>query len=149
MNINKTNYNYHKKLFNLLSNFQFGLIGMNKDAPLHPSNVLEDIEKQSFSLAIKSLKIGLGDCIAMINHLSKVQKSDLNNILKGNDFSTIEILTFKIRNTFKKIIKRGRIKNEKEYYVIIEILSDVEDDISTEERLKLNELISTFETKIK
>jgi hypothetical protein len=149
MNINKSNYSYHKKLFNLLINFQFGLMNLTIDVQFHPSNVLESFEKKSLTLAIKGLKMGLGDCLTMGSHLSKEQKNDLNKTLKENDFPTLEVLAFKIRNTFKRVIKRGRIKNKEEYYIIIEILSDMEYEISIEERLKLNELVSDFESKIK
>ncbi len=150
MKINKGNYEYYKKLFNLLTEFQFNQIPIifSQDSPIHPSNVLESFEKESIALAIKGLKEGFPDSLTIANLLSKKQKEELNQILKTNGFPTIEVLNFKIHNTYKRVIKRNRIKNEVEYYIIIEILSDVEYQISTEERLNLNTLISNFESKI-
>ena len=138
MKINKTNYEYYKKLFNLLTEFQFSLmpISFSKDSPIHPFNVLENFEKQSISLAIKGLKEGFPDALTMANHLSKEQKEKLNQVLKTNGFPPIEVLNFKIRNTYKRVLKRNRIKNEAEYYVIVELISDVEFEISKEELAK-------------
>jgi hypothetical protein len=123
-------------------------ISFSKDSTIHPSNVLENFEKQSISLAIKGLKEGFPDALTMSKHLSKEQKEKLNQILKTNGFPSIEVLNFKIRNTYKRVLKRNRIKNEAEYYIIIEILSDVEYEISNIEQLHLNTLISNFESKI-
>lgn len=121
---------------------------LSKDSPIHPSNILENFERQSISLAIRGLKEGFPDALTMANQLSKEQKEKLNQILKTNGFPSIEVLNFKIRNTYKRVIKRNRIKNEAEYYIIIEILSDVDYEISNIEQQHLNTLISNFESKI-
>ncbi len=50
-------------------------------------------------------------------------------------------------SSYKRIIKRGHVRNETEYYVVNGILIDQGNAISDEERAHLQKLIDAYETK--
>ncbi|MDQ8188548.1 hypothetical protein [Pelagicoccus sp. SDUM812002] len=53
------------------------------------------------------------------------------------------------RGSMKKILKRGKIRNEDEAIAVNGLLSNVDDStVSSEDRKKLEELLQTFEQKL-
>jgi hypothetical protein len=143
--INKSTYQYYKKLHAILWEFQAKQWGMDSDVDSSPVKVLERWEKRSESMARKGLKETLRDTLTQMIDYPEDIKTEMNKNLKQNNYPTIQLLSAQIRNTPKKVISRGKIKDDDEYYVIKEFLDDLESDISTEEREKFNEIIIDFE----
>ena len=49
----------------------------------------------------------------------------------------------------KKVLEKGKIKNLDEYYIIKEILDDLEYEITESERIDLNKIFGEFERNYK
>ncbi|MEO1218703.1 MAG: hypothetical protein AAFY45_34545, partial [Bacteroidota bacterium] len=83
------------------------------------------MEKESFSLAKKGLKMGMSDLIQMVNGQSEAFKKELNELLIASDLPSLKRLNAQIKNIAQKVLKRGEIKSESEYYIIKEVLIDL------------------------
>lgn len=144
--LTKETYSLYKKIFQVVWEAinENQLIPLN--SPIHPYNVLEDFEKKSSNkMAIKSLRLGLNDCMMMLRDMSIESKQKLDQRLKKENLCTLNQLVFFYKKIEQKIIKRGRIKNEEEYRMVIEILNDLSSEIDDLEREKLSYLLVEFE----
>ena len=89
------------------------------------------------------------DTLIGLKYLSTEQQKELELDLNSNSFPSIEVLTAKIKNLPNKVIKRGKIKNLEEFYVIKEILDDIDYVLSAAEITVLNQLFAEFEATYK
>jgi hypothetical protein len=145
MKINKSNYVFYKGVFKVIWEFQAIYYEMDPNSRTSPINVLESWEKESESIARRGLREGLRDSLTALNHFTDESKIELNNNLISKNFPSINILTSQIRNVPKKVLKNGKIKNLNEYYIIKEILCDLEYEIDESERIDLNKIFEEYE----
>lgn len=145
LKINKDNYQYYKSIFSIIWEFQAECANIDKNVDYSPINVLNSWEKESISKAQKGLKAGLLDALTEIKDLPQNYLSDLNKKLLDKGFPKIEMLISEIKNIPEKVLKRGRILNIAEYYVIKEVLDDVENNMNIDSRNKLSDLFAKFE----
>ena len=143
--INKSNYEFYKGIFKVIWEFEAKYAKMNPNADFSPIKVLENWEKESDSLARRGLREGLRDSLTQLKNLPSELRTELNNNLIINSFPSINILTSQIRKVPKKVLGIGKIKNLEEYYVIKEVLDDLEYEITKSERTELNRLLGEFE----
>lgn len=129
--------------------FQAKYYKMDPNVEFSPLNVLRNWEKQSDSLARRGLKEGLRDSLTGLKDLPNELKVELNNNLTSNNFPSLNILTSQIWNVPKKVLDKGKIKDLDEYYVIKEVLDDIDYDITETERTELNKTIGEFELNYK
>jgi hypothetical protein len=131
--INEENYEYYKKIAEVIWDFQF------KDYPVEingenlPINVLNKWEQKSKSLARRGLKAGLIDSLMMLKDANEEYILRLNEQLIKSDLPGVNKL------------RRRKIKNLDEYYIIKEIIDDTDSGISEEKREQLNRLFGEFE----
>lgn len=148
LKINDTNYNEYKSVFKEMFEFTFKGIDFVVKSEDHPLEVLNGWEKKSMSLAKKSLRIGLLDLFSMIKEgMPENQKQELHQVLLSKNLPGLWELLSIVNNIPVKVLKRGKIKNLDEWYVIKEILDNVESQISEEDRKRLGEMFSDFESK--
>ena len=122
---------------------------MDPNAEFSPLNVLQNWEKQSDSLARRGLKEGLRDSLIWLNDFPNELKTELNKNLISNNLPSLNILTSKIKNVPKKVLEKGKIKNLDEYYVVKEVLDDIDYNITEIERTELNKIFGKFELNYK
>jgi hypothetical protein len=145
--ITKNTYLDYKKVYQLFWNVvdEKQLVALN--SPIHPFNVLKSFEEKSPNkIAIQSLKIGMNDCMRMLKDMSNESKQKLDQRLQKANLCTLNQLVFYYKRIDQKIVKRGSIKNDEEYRMVIEILNDLSSEIDDLERKKLNQLIIEFES---
>ena len=147
--INKTNYEFYKGVFKVIWEFEAKYAKMDPNAEFSPLNVLQNWEKQSDSLARRGLKEGLRDSLTGLKDLPNELKTELNSNLISNNFPSLNILTSQIRNVPKKVLEKAKIKNLDEYYVVKEVLDDIDYDITETERTELNKIFREFELNYK
>src|SRR5690606_28079269 len=145
MKINKSNYEFYKSVFKVIWEFEAKYAEMDPNAEYSPINVLKNWEKESDSLARRGLREGLRDSLTGLKDLPTDLKTELNNSLISKNFPSINILTSQIRNVPKKVLEKGKIKNLDEYYVIKEVLDDLEYELAESERADLNKIFGDFE----
>ena len=122
---------------------------MDPNAEFSPLNVLQNWEKQSDSLARRGLKEGLRDSLTGLKDLPNELKMELSKELISKNFPSLNILTSQIRNVPKKVLAKGKIKNLDKYYVVKEVLEDIDYDITEIERAELNKIFGEFELNYK
>jgi len=145
LKINKKNYEFYKGVFKVIWEYQSKYIKIDPDAEFSPLNVLQNWEKQNDSLARRGLKEGLRDSLIWLKEFPNELKTELNKDLISNNFPSINILTSKIKNIPKKVLKKGKIKSMDEYYVVKEVLDDIDYEITEIERTELNKIFIEFE----
>jgi len=148
LKITDTNYVLYKKVFTRIWEFTMRNSPSLINADSSPVKVLEEWEKGNRAIAKKGLKIGLADQLGgMVNELSEDDKVLLHKKLVDEGLPGLWQLMSIVKNVPAKVLKRGKINNLDEWYVINEVLSAVDSPVTGEERMKLGELSVEFEDR--
>ncbi len=146
LKITDENYSLYKQVFEVLWIFKANLIQVDPNISYSPIKVLDNWEKQSKSIAKKALKIGLNDIVTMFIDLDNDAKKNINDKLSAKDLPNFYQLIGTIKDTIQKALKKGKIKNLDEYYIIKEFIDNQSSDISLVDRQQLNLIFIEFET---
>src|SRR2546422_8625759 len=95
-----------------------------------------------------AVRLAVQDLLEMSRDLApqKVQIADSH--LRAQSVPTLTVMRSEIWRTIPKIIKRGRIKTELEYYLLVERLNDVTGaDLTQADRDRLAEMVFEFEQR--
>jgi hypothetical protein len=148
LKITDTNYDLYKKVFTSIWEFTTRHSPLLINAESSPVRVVEEWEKKNRSMAKKGLKAGLADLLGgMIREMPEDDKTLLHKKLIDEGLPGLWQLLSVIRNIPAKVLKRGKINNLDEWYVIEEVLSAVDSSITEEERKELGELSAGFEDR--
>ncbi|QQO32268.1 hypothetical protein JJC00_27345 [Bradyrhizobium diazoefficiens] len=109
-----------------------------------PIASLEALEKKSMKLAFNGLRQAINDCVEMSLHFDHAEVEKLDSQLRSRGIITLSELRRRYSKSYAKIMKRGQIKNETEYYLVLNVLHDPTEK-TPEERKLLEELISDYE----
>ncbi|MBP0115727.1 MULTISPECIES: hypothetical protein [Bradyrhizobium] len=109
-----------------------------------PIASLEALEKKSMKMALKGLRQAINDCVEMSLRFDHKEVEKLDSQLRSRGIVTLSELRRRYSKSYAKIVKRGQIKNETEYYLVRNVLHDPTEK-SPEERKLLEELISDYE----
>ena len=105
---------------------------------------LEALEKRSMKTALNGLRQAINDCIAMSFHFDSTEVQKLDAELRLRGIITLSELRRRYSKSYAKILKRGLIKDETEYYLIRNILDDPTVKAPNEREL-LEKMISDYE----
>jgi hypothetical protein len=109
-----------------------------------PIASLEALEKKGMNRALKGLRQAINDCVERSFHFDQAEVQSLDSELRKHDIVTLSELRRRYSKSYAKIMKRGQIKNETEYYLVRNVLFDPTEK-TPEERKLLEELISDYE----
>lgn len=143
--ITESNYEYYKKVYRMVWKYQADLANVDPDSEYSPIKVLSEWEQRSKSLARSGLKEGLRDSLTELLCLPMNLKEELNNQLIKEGLASLNNLFVEIKDIPIKVLKRGKIKNLDEYYIIKEVLADIAYNISSPDREKLDKILFDFE----
>jgi hypothetical protein len=116
--------------------------------PAHPSNVAKQLREQyGGSKALIGARMAVNDIVEMSSDESAEYVARLDRILREKGIITLSEVRRRFASSYKHIFKRGKIKNETEYHVVVGVLADASAAVSEEERAVLNSLVSRFEQK--
>jgi hypothetical protein len=138
----KLEYERMKDFFSFYVERYFNLAGLPPEK--RPIAVLEVLEKRSMKLAFNGLRQAVNDCMEMSSHLSREEVENLDSLLRGRGIVTLSEMRRRYSKDYAKIMKRERIKNETEYYLLRNVLNDPTEK-TPEERGLLEKLISDYE----
>jgi len=145
LKITDENYEDYKKVSGILWQFIAIANNIDPDSEHSPIAVLADWEKKSMSLAKKGLKSGLIDEITMAMDMPLDVKKQIDEQLSAQGFLTFNQLVLTVKDTLQKALKRGKIRNLDEYYLLKELLDSSESDVSELEKRKVEEMLGEFE----
>jgi hypothetical protein len=109
-----------------------------------PIASLEALEKKSMKMALNGLRQAINDCVEMSLHFDHAEVEELDSQLRSSGIVTLSELRRRYSKSYAKIMKRGQIKNETEYYLVRNVLHDPTEK-APEERKLLEKLISDYE----
>ncbi|MBX9900023.1 MAG: hypothetical protein K2Y28_04485 [Burkholderiaceae bacterium] len=113
----------------------------------HPTTVLKDVvERHGKSKALEGLRQAVNDTIEYGSDkpLSFVQ--ELDKQLRENKLITFSEIRHRYAASFKRIMRRGRIRNDTEYYLIRGIVAECAASLELNEQSRLEELMSAYES---
>ncbi|AMJ74695.1 hypothetical protein AVL57_12435 [Alteromonas stellipolaris] len=123
--------------------------GIQREDPIHPSNCLvEIVNKFGKSKALQGLKQAINDTLEDTASWDSNTVSELDEQLRDNGTITLSTLRTRYWSKYKSILKRGKIKNETEYYLIRGLECELDNGIPQEQRTLLAELVRDFEERV-
>jgi hypothetical protein len=84
---------------------------------LRPAACLEILEQKSHKMASRGLRQAINDIIEMSRHTNHGQVGKIDSELKRQNIVTLSELRRRFSKDYARIIKRGKINNETEYYL--------------------------------
>jgi len=117
-------------------------------AAMHPRLAIEEIVRQyGKSKALIGLRQAVNDTVEETRDWNQQARTMLDEGLTAAGLVTLSEISRRYSSSYKRILKRGKIKNETEYYLINAILVDQGSACTEEERIRLQELIDAFESE--
>lgn len=115
---------------------------------IHPANVIKGIVQQlGKSKALVGLRQAANDTVEATSNWNSEARAVVDEAFKAAGVITLSEITRRYSASYKRILKRGFIEDETEYYVVNAILVDQGSAISDDERMYLQTLIEAFELK--
>lgn len=111
-----------------------------------PIASLDELEKTRPKAAAAGLRQAINDCIEMSLHFNNSDIEILDNDLRELGIVTISTLRRLYSKTYKRILSRGKIKNDTELHFIKNVLNDPTPKASDEIE-KLEEMIAVYEER--
>jgi hypothetical protein len=96
------------------------------------------------TMAGDGLREAVSDCMDMLRHLTPTEVAKLDSELRLNGIPSLSELRRRYSRDYARAIKRGRIEDESEYYLLRNVLFDPGEK-TADEREWLERLISGYE----
>jgi hypothetical protein len=110
-----------------------------------PIATLEALEKKSLKKAFSGLRQAINDCVEMSLRLPHAEVEKLDAQLRARGIVTLSELRRQYSKAYARIVKRGRINDEMEYYLVHNIMNDPTEKTAEERRL-LEQLTQAYVT---
>ncbi len=146
LKITSDNYLFYKQIAEVIWKFISAKNPYTIPEEADPVNRLNKLESESQAKARTGLRLMLDDLFSMQDDASPEQREALEGELRKAGLPSLSELLAEVKQVPAKVLKRGKIRNEREWYVITELLSRTNAPISAAEREKLGQLSVTFES---
>lgn len=98
---------------------------------------------------ISGMKQGINDTIAMSSCWTAAERKKVEDALAAKGLPSVRKMEAGLKKKHQRILARGHIKNDEEFYIVAEILSDGEFEISESDRIQLGKISYAYETRSK
>jgi hypothetical protein len=112
-----------------------------------PIASLKALERKSMKMAFNGLRQAINDCVEASLHFDHAEVEKLDSQLRSRSIVTLSELRRRYSKSYAKIVKRGQIKNETEYYLVRNILYDPTEK-APDQFQQLQRLISDYEATV-
>lgn len=117
-------------------------------AEIHPANVIKGIVQQfGKPKALVGLRQAANDTIEETSNWNTEARASADKGFRAAGVVTVSKIARRYSASYKRIVKRGFIKSDTEYYVINAVLVDQGNMISDDERNYLQRLSEKYEEK--
>lgn len=140
----------YAELSAFLDFFSTNVLGVDPSSPSHSKNVGKRIVAEvGESKALDGLKQAVNDAVeALVDQPAEfVQRLDAS--LQEAGLLTFSEVRRRYASSYKRILKRGAIKSDTEYYLIAGVLADSATLADADERATLGTLVSDYESSVK
>ena len=136
----------YEELSGYLDFFTTHVMGVDPASPIHTTTALKRIaEEYGRSKALEGLRQAANDTVQSLGNSAGVAQA-LDAALRGNGLVGFYEIARRYGSVFRRILKRGRVKNETEYYLVRGALADCASSLADDERAELARLIEEFES---
>ena len=94
---------------------------------------------------LSGYKQAVNDVLSQSRYFTVAQRVAIDRRLAQRSLPNLRRLEMSLRRKHTAILKRGRIRNDEEYYIVQEILADVSFDVTDAERAALSGMAVQFE----
>lgn len=123
--------------------------GIDPADPIHPTNVGKRIVAEyGKSKALDGLKQAVNDTVEELVDQPPDYIETLDKSLREAGLLTFSEVRRRYASSYKRILKRGSIKNDTEYYLIAGVLADFTTSADDDERATLEQLVSAYEREV-
>ena len=105
-----------------------------------------EAERCGVRSARSGIRMALHDLLEMSRDLTAAQVREANNRMACAGLPTLTAMRERIWQTLSKVLKRRRCRTEAEYYFVVERVNSVGDELSPEDRRRLESIIADFES---
>lgn len=112
-----------------------------------PSEFLEDVEKTSLANAKKGMQMMVNDTVEQTNDWQPEQVAEADARFSEAGTFTLSELRRRFSKNFSRILEKGRIESEVEYYLVSGIVNDRGLDPSTPDIELLQKMMNEFENE--
>jgi hypothetical protein len=125
------------------------LRGIRRDDPIHPTNVGASIvERFGRSKALQGARQAANDTVEELRDRGLEYIRVLDEVLLARNLLTFSEVYRRYGRAYQRIVKRGKILNDTEFYIVSGVLSDLTLPMTNEERAELCRLSNAFEARI-
>lgn len=112
------------------------------------ARVLEVAEAGGYSRALPGLRMAVNDLLDSSRDFSRESVVAADQFLSGKGCATLSAMRERVWKTVPKILRRGRIRDDEEYYLTMERLNDTSDSgFAQADRVAANQLVAAYEAK--
>ena len=123
--------------------------GIPASSSSHPSHHMAVIPgKVSKSQRLSGLRQAANDTIEATQDLSPDKVAEIDAAFKDHHALTLTEARRRYWSKYKAVIKRGRIRNDTEYYLVVGVVTDMASAATEPERRALQDLVSAFESRL-
>lgn len=138
----------YNELLGYLGLFATAVWQIDPTSTTHPVNVIKGVVQQfGKSKALVGLRQAANDTVEETSHWNSEARAAVDGTCRAAGVVTLSEVTRRYSESYRRILKRGFIKNDTEYYVVNGILVDQGGAISDDERTCLQTLTKAFEQK--
>ena len=101
------------------------------------------------SEVVSGLKQGINDTLTMAKDMPDEERRQIDASLRAKGLPSLRRMEATLKRKHEKILSRGEIKNDEEFHIVAEILSDLEFEISASDRAKLGKISYAYENRAK
>ena len=137
----------YEELSAFLGFYCTNILGIDPSSPSHPAKVGRQIvEEFGKSGALEGLRQAVNDMVEEMSDLAPETISKLDADLRAAGIVTASEVRRRHAAAYKRILKRGKIRTETEFYLVNGIVSDFGGMASEEERGVLDRLLADYES---
>jgi hypothetical protein len=121
---------------------------MPLDDPGHPANAVDRIaDKFGASKALQGLKQAIHDTVEEHSELRGENLCVVDSALAAEGLLTFSEIRRRYWSKYRAILKRNKIRDETEYYLLRGISGDFAIELPTDERTQIDALLGQYESK--
>ena len=123
--------------------------GVDPESDTHPARSIEATLRQfGEPMALIGLRQAANDTLEETLRWNVDARAFVDEAFRAGGVVTVSEIARRYSASYKRVLKRGQIRDETEYYVINAVLIDQGDGISAGERTQLQSLIDMYDAHL-